>query len=109
MNFSTPLPEKATFQGASIITAEFIAVIITPDLVWNEQKGKEKKNVVKVFKNLATENHIGKCSWRANGSEIKLVRVLFDSTAWASITTDLKGKQVESFIHVQEKETVLGL
>lgn len=49
MNFSTPLPEKATFQGASIITAEFIAVIITPDLVWNEQKGKEKKNCRESF------------------------------------------------------------
>ena len=67
-----PAARESTFQGASIITVEIIAIVITPDLAWNGHKGKEKELSREFSKNLVIEDYASKCFlW---GVECKWIR-----------------------------------
>lgn len=71
---------ESHISWSSLTTEEFTAVIIIPDFVWSEHKGKYKKNLRKSLKNLVTKSYASKCLG-PNGSEIKMSCGFFASTS----------------------------
>lgn len=102
------LPEATGFQGAPVAMAELYC---SPHLPWFSLKRAErgkKRILMKVFQNLGTENYPSKRYWGRRGQKSKWRACFWVAQAAVIFRAGRRGKQLESFVREQGRETTAG-